>query len=181
MFLGACLRAMPGSPARKKPPPRRYPAHSGRHPARQTGTGHAAEAQGIPDQTSTARWTKPGTRPGWWCAAGSSRVERLGYAIGQPPRPARKNLRRAVHPAQRGTCRHACSARRRHSPARPGNPARWTKPGTGPGWWRAAGCSRVDRLGSAIGRTATASAKEPPPRRTPGAAWKPSAWPGQSS
>lgn len=68
----------------------------------------------------TARWTKPGARPGRWRAAGCSRVERLGHAIGQPPRPARKNPRRAVHPAQRGTCRHACSARRRDSPAQPG-------------------------------------------------------------
>lgn len=68
----------------------------------------------------TARWTKPGARPGRWHAAGCSRVERLGHAIGQLPRPARKNPRRAVHPAQRGTCRHACSARRRDSPAQPG-------------------------------------------------------------
>ena len=103
MFLGACLRAMPGSPARKKPPPRRYPAHSGRHPARQTGTGHAAEAQGIPDQTSTA----DGRSPARGRAGGVQREAAESNAWGTPSASrhgqrertsAAPSIRRSVEP-----------------------------------------------------------------------------------
>ena len=107
-----------------------------------TGTGHAAGAQGspCPDQTQP-----DGRSPAQGRAGGVQRGAAESNAWGLPsagqPRPARKNPRRAVHPAQRGTCRHACSARREVVQASTGRKARQTKPGTRPGRWCAAGGS----------------------------------------
>jgi hypothetical protein len=71
-----------------------------------TGTGHAADAQGspCPDQEQP-----DGRSPARGRAGGVQRDAAGSIAWGLPsagqPRPARKNPRRAVHPAQRGTRR----------------------------------------------------------------------------
>lgn len=75
--------------------------------------------------------------------------------------PRRAASRRTVEGIQPAGMHRPCSRSTGQPMPRPCT-ARWTKPGTRPGRWRAGGCSRFDRLGSALGRPATASAKEPP-------------------
>lgn len=93
----------------------------------QPGTDPAADAQGCPCPAQTQ---PDGRSPAQGRAGGVQGNAAHSIAWGLPParqpRPARKSPRRAAPPAQRGTRRRGRA-----------NPARWTKPGTGPGWWDA--------------------------------------------
>ena len=101
----------------------------------QPGTDPAADAQGCPCPAQTQ---PDGRSPAQGRAGGVQGNAAQSIAWGLPParqpRPARKSPRRAAPPAQRGTRRRGRA-----------NPARWTKPGTGPGWWCAASAAGHSR------------------------------------